>query len=291
MAQFLPWRSIKARASGDGPWGARLCLPILLFVLCGVPSRRAHAASAYEGFDYPVGTPNNVWLGGSGLQPRRLHEFRGAIAAGSLSDPTGTLATSGNRVEGNQSTWGRQVDAVPSFDQEFWVSFLMRHDRESTGFTGLEIDGGYPGFYYVGEPGGGPGDNTLVIGQAGNDQTYASSGVRFEPNRDYFLVTRIRWRDGAEEATLFVNPAPGTAPPAAGADFSGLDFAPGRPMFRFIAATSLPTLTAFDEIRVGTSFAEVAPAVPEPGAAAWVLTALSTLALRRRPRRAPAGPR
>ena len=241
---------------------------------------RAGAAAAYEGFDYPVGTPTTNWNGGNGFAGRWIQEVQGQIAPGSLSDPTNTLATTGNHADGN--FMNRQVDRGTT-GADFWVSYLMRRSANSTGsaaWSGLLVSGG-SGQYFIGEPGGGTGDNTLIIG-SGDDFTYVSSGVPFEDGRDYFVVTHIETGPGNDRATLYVNPTPGAQAPTGGATYSGSDFIPGLPGFGFQGFGANNVTFSFDELRVGATYADVAPVVPEPGAIGAGAIALSALALRRR---------
>jgi len=154
----------------------------------------------------------------------------------------------------------------------------MRQNATSFGYTGMVIPG--DGLYFIGEPGSGPGDGTLVI-SGGNDATAVSSGVPFEANRDYFLVAHFQRLPGNDLATLFVNPVPGTEPPAGGVTYSGNDLL-GLPNFSFNVVHPQTITASFDELRVGATYAEVAPVVPEPATSVACLVALSILVLRRR---------
>jgi len=180
-----------------------------LSLLAWAPAARG---DLYQGFDrYPLGP---------GVEP------------GSLADPTGTLATSGNRLRsldvtsydaGPLETWGTPGTNV-------WVSWLQRRDQNRLGFQGFVVTAPLPGstttrygVFFAGEPGSGPGDNTLVIGQASNDLNVVSSGVPVVPNQTYFLVAHFQFREGNDLATLYVNPTPGSVEPTGGTTFSNLD--------------------------------------------------------------------
>ena len=256
---------------------------VAAWVLVFAASARVEAAPAYEGFDYPVGTQHSGLTGGTNFM-RVASDAASTVAPGSLSDPTGTLLTSGNHLEGPTGTAGTllsyQLSPFTLTGNEFWVSFLMRQGAVSTGWTGMAMLSNGVGMYVIGEPGGGPGDGTLVI-SGGSDGSAVSSGVPFEANRDYFLVGHVQRGPGNDLATLYVNPTPGTEPPAGGVTYSGTDFLGGPTLFTFHVVAA-PTITAsFDELRVGTTYAEVAPVVPEPTTSLACLVALSMLALRR----------
>ena len=249
---------------------------------CLLPER-AEAAS-YDGFDYPVGTPYASLTGGTNFTP--FSTFTSTVAPGSLPDPTGTLLTSGNRLEGRTGSSGSAailgyaVAPVARVGDEFWVSFLMRQDVTSSGLmTGMYVGGG-SGRYFIGDPLSGPGNGTLVISPGGGEN-YVSSGVPFEGNRDYFVVAHFQRGPGNDLATLYVNPVPGTEPPASGVTFDGVDLVGSLVSFTFVVFTPSDVTASLDELRVGSSYADVAPVVPEP-TTAFALMALATLMLRRR---------
>ena len=136
-----------------------------------------------------------------------------------------------------------------------------------------------------GEPGGGPGDGTYVVEQAGNDFAAVSSGVSVVPGRTDFLVAHLQFRDGNDLATLFVNPAPGAAEPSGGVTYGGLDMPVLNPLVQLLGASDNTGVTsAFDEVRFGDTYAAVAPAAPEPACGALFLGAMA-LGLGRRDRR------
>ena len=263
---------------------------VITLISSAAPSARA---AAYEGFDYPLGTLGENRFGGYGFRDYwRAGTDRTEIVAGSLSDPTGTLLTSGNHVSGEGLfAISRPITERPGdAGGEFWVSFLMRRDTASMGWSGLQIqasDSAGAGFFIL-EPGGGPGDGSLVISN-GSDPIAAVSGVPFQPNRDYFLVARFQLGQGNDPATLWVNPAPGVVPTEGGATFTLGDLGNSSPHLTFHASVPGGVVTHFDELRTGRSYAEVAPVAPEPAGAGWVGALLATF-LRRtgRPRRASA---
>jgi hypothetical protein len=72
----------------------------LALSLSAAGASAAYGGTAYEPFDYAPGTPKTNWSGGSGFI-NKWQADGGSIVAGSLTDPTGTLATSGNHAEGS----------------------------------------------------------------------------------------------------------------------------------------------------------------------------------------------
>jgi hypothetical protein len=241
----------------------RLVFPALSLAPLGLAS--VARGDVYQGFNYPVGAD---------------------IAAGSLSDPSGTLATSGNHFLGINGAF-REIGPLQTFGTpgtDVWISWLQRRDRTAPGWQGLAVirrEGSMgTGVYFIGEPGSGPGDNTFVIGQAGNDETVVSSGVPVVPNETAFLVAHLQFQQGNDLATLYVNPTPGAAAPSGGFAYSGLDMPEIQP-FLELQGTGTGVTHEFDELRIGSTYAAVAP-VPEPAALAAAL--LPAMGLLRRPR-------
>jgi hypothetical protein len=79
-----------------------------------------------------------------------------------------------------------------------------------------------------------------------------------------FLVYRIQFLEGDDEITMWANPEPGTRPPpedaAAVSPTIVRDF-----RFNRIRFCSAPTPMSFDGLRVGTTYADVAPTItPAP---------------------------
>src|SRR5215217_8585552 len=79
---------------------ARWAALIAAWALVYAAGARGEAAPAYEGFDYPVGTPYSGLTGGTNFV-RIASNVASTVAPGTLSDPTGTLLTSGNHLEGS----------------------------------------------------------------------------------------------------------------------------------------------------------------------------------------------
>lgn len=260
-------------------------VPLLAFLAIAQPA----GADAYEGFDYPTGPDVNM-NGGSGFAPNGPFLgwlADGTIVAGSLSNPGGTLATSGNHVEGRGVSLNRRLEQVMGTpDTDVWLSWLQRSGSPESGWHGLMIanptlpHGSFTGVYFIGEPGSGPGNGTYVIGKAADDANVISSGVPVVADRTAFLVAHLQFRDGNDVATLYVNPAPGTPAPAGGVTYTGLDMPVVNPILAF-GGFPFDANLAFDELRVGTNYASVAPLVPEPASVALAATAVALLRRRR----------
>ena len=269
-------------------------LPALCFCVCSFCAGPAFGA-ARESFDYPAG-PFNVQNGGSGFAGP-WGGLGGRVAAGSLSDPSGLLATSGNHIEDDNPfdvfvPQRKLAGVVGTPGTELWLGFLLRRDRDEPGWFGLRLwrqsgpGEGEGGAYFIGEPGSGAANGTWGVGRPVDDTSFLSSGVPFVPNQTAFLVARVQFTAANDPITLFVNPTPGVEP-TGGVTYTGTDFQPFLEPTLFVDASNngaTNVVFSFDELRFGSSYAEVAPLVPEPSSA-LALPALAAIGLARRRRR------
>jgi hypothetical protein len=252
-------------------------------------------ADVYEGFGYPTGPRAAPWAGGSGFLdgsgPGVSNGWTstGAIAPGSLLDPSGTLAVSGNQLQVTTAnfkfdTQRRLQQTMGVSGTDVWLGWLQRASTTGSAFHGLLLaEPSGTGTYFIGEPGFGPADGTYAISKAGDDMNAASSGVAVAANRTVFLVAHLQFRDGNDVATLFVNPTPGAAEPTGGAVYQNFDMPVINPVADFTGMTSnTPTTISFDELRVGATYAAVAPVAPEPAGALLFAGATALLTCRRR---------
>jgi hypothetical protein len=190
------------------------------------------------------------------------------IVAGSLSDPSGLLLTSGNSVHTastNNSFFaaGRwnvytvlpaKTNANPTY-----YSILIRPDNlgNTNGAAYLDIFGQ-------------PNNNNLLAGYLFGGSTWGIqsstnqnlSGVPVVSNQTAFLVVRANYAPGGSPSTilLYVNPTPG-APEPATADATNIFTESGEQNGLALVVQNGAAAT-FDEIRVGTNYADVTPAVP-----------------------------
>jgi len=229
----------------------------------------------YEPFAYNQGVvtgtldgqPNNGTQGSNGWDGVTWGQFLGGagsytIGNGSLSDPSNRLVTTGNRVQTQGGFAGRfnvytglpgHTNANPTY-----YSILIRPDNlgATNGISYLQI---------FGQPNG----NDLLVGkltgstfwglQSGTNLGQAFSTVQAMSNQTTFLVVRGNYvQGGASTFLLYVNPTPGAPEPAtpdATVSFNiqtqnGVAF-----------NTQNGAAASFDEIRVGTNYADVTPAV------------------------------
>ncbi|HXI85013.1 MAG TPA: hypothetical protein VNL17_13075 [Verrucomicrobiae bacterium] len=229
----------------------------------------------WEQFAYNQGTslgtlngqPNDGTQGSNGWDGVTWGQFLGGangytIGNGSLSDPSNMLVTTGNRVQTSGGFAGRfnvytglpgHTNANPTY-----YSVLIRPDNlgATNGIAYLQI---------FGQPNG----NDLLAGkltgstfwglQSGTNLGQAFSTVQAVSNQTAFLVVRGNYVQGGPSTfLLYVNPTPGAPEPAtpdASVSFNiqtqnGVAF-----------NTQNGAAASFDEIRVGTNYADVTPAV------------------------------
>ncbi|HVM62659.1 MAG TPA: hypothetical protein VMV72_17490 [Verrucomicrobiae bacterium] len=221
---------------------------------------------AYEPFDYGQGNPTllDSQNGGFGWDNVNWGQGLGGasnytIGAASLSDPSGLLVTSGNRITCTNNGDAGRFNSFPNYatpgSTVYW-SFLVRPENapDPTNYYGLIIyaSAGDNGLL-VGKNGSGP--NWGLEAGAGND---AYSSVACTMSQTAFLVVRGDFGTDNDTFRLYVNPTPG-APEPATADATISDFIGTQNGISF--TTGNGGVASYDEIRIGTNYADVTPAV------------------------------
>ncbi len=251
------------------------CLSATIATATFVYSARADLI-AYEGFDYVPGTVEAAaGNGGTGWTGNWSNPI--TVASGSLTQ--GGLQQTGGKAIG---TIGSHYDAsrpIGSINSgSLWFSYLYTSAPSSTTKWGL-INNNYdrPIQLYVD-----PWESTVhTVGNLAP----ANIGVR---DQQYFVVGRIDFDAGTtpgnEAIRLWITDAP-ASPPAtqpldSEADYADLNTANIGTLIRVEINISNPA-SAIDEIRLGTTYADVVP-VPEPAAAVLAIASLAGLQLRRR---------
>lgn len=231
---------------------------------------------AYEPFDYSnIQTLDNVGAGFGWDNVNWDQAGLGSggtnynVIAGSLSDPSGKLVTSGNAVQAftPQTTYqafsGRynvytglpgSTNANPTY-----YSVLIRPDN-------LGLSNGAAFFQIFGNPSG----NDLYAGYLfgspywglQNQSTQILSTVSIVSNQTTFLVVRANYAPAGTPFTvqLYVNPTPG-APEPATPDVT-YTYTQSSQQNGVALQVQNGAAATFDEIRVGTNYTDVTPAVP-----------------------------
>jgi hypothetical protein len=243
------------------------------------------ALIAYDGFEYPVGDiPGQA--GGSGWiaawQANASPAGSSLVQSGSLSytDAKGnSLVTSGGKgfvtgLTGTAQPYREIPTLLGTTGTKAWFSYIGMRTGPTTN-NAVEPDNIYPrganvsmfssGTEHlgVGNPTGAP-TNTWTLLPAGVLANVQPTTARFD--KVSFVVVRIDFQDGNDDAYLWVNPPLDVEPnitTASAQSVGSFDFSFNRirPFAGNVqAANSRPQAELlFDEIRVGRTFAAVAP--------------------------------
>lgn len=238
-----------------------------LFISITATVRPALAQTVYEGFDLTF--PD--YDGGSGLsgswQQGGFNVFAADYDAGETSLSFNGLRTGGGSVVGaafpaiNGAT--RNLGQLIGADNTtVYLSFLVRplgilNQGIFNGFFGVTL-GGSANELFVGKPGGAAFESYVVEQRGGYGQI--SSGTPTVVGRTALLVIRADFLLGNDIFTLYVNPNPGYPEPTNGVVKSDLNLGT-------ISTVGIYSTGAFaiDEIRIGTTYADVTPKVSFAG--------------------------
>lgn len=268
-----------------------------------IPLARTGAATlVYESFDYTAGSELLGQSGGTGFGSYTWSDSsapgnRDTISSGSLS--YGSLPTAGNSAlavsptNATTSNVRRRFSDIPgTAGTTTWVSFLFAlkqtaaplttGDYATLAVSAFTLPGalGTVHFGIFEKPDGEPGEKVFGIGST---QITAAglSEVPLVAQQTYFLVARIDWNAGSnpEDIYLYVNPTIGGSEPSGASASASIKIGAGstadgtnRLASLGLYAGEIGPEWAYDEIRIGSTFADVTP-IPEPTAGACVLAA------------------
>jgi hypothetical protein len=270
---------------------------ITLLIACAVPTGVLAQWTAYEGFDYPVGSALNGLSGGTGWANNWSTGSPSlTVASGSITPPSpaNTLFTTGNRLDvpvtGSFTTASRTLStnlaAVNGGD--VWLSFVVTRTADtpsgSSLFGGVVIGNdagsGNSGRLFIGDPVSA--SDVWALQRAGGGATGQSNFVVSDHPTALLVVHIVFNAGGADTVALYVNRAPGGGtPPSADAFLPTLDINPGGGAVTDLGVWYQGYGYQIDEIRIGTSYADVTP-VPEPGLVLVVASGFAALRLLRR---------
>lgn len=270
-------RRVRSRSTGTA-----FCLAVLV-----VAGQASAAIVLYEPFDYPVGTLNGQ-AGGTGFSGAWIASGTTAAVIASPGLTYGDLATQGNRLDGLTSMSMRRPfssTGLTGNGSTLWFSFLIAATDTTVG-TATAI----PSFFSnsTGPHGQASGfavsyninsATDLYMDARIGGTTVASLSI---PGTNYYtsgpalVLGRITFSDTANQDRLEVwrNPTLGAVPGAPLLAGSGQWVDPGANNSFYMNKYDPPD-RMIDEIRLGTTLADVLP-IPEP--AGWVAIGLAAVA-------------
>jgi len=283
-----------------------LCLGVALSTIALGGARAS--LLVYDSFDYESGTFISSQTGGQGfvtewIDDAGVPEDADFVRAGGLS--YGGLATSGNSLQnvaagavGGTVIRGTE-NAAGSAGSTTWVSFLFALEGNSGSVGEFDMFSlalsrsdsfGLSSTFQMGVFAS---EGSLYFGLGDAVSPVQLSSTSLVLGETYFLTASIEWdANGSNEVIrLYLNPSPngGTPDPSSAIavlDTQNLAFGSVNTLGAIgVYAYDFETEWAFDELRIGTTFGDVAPTTaPEPSAAMLMLGAMGMLQLMRRKR-------
>jgi hypothetical protein len=237
-------------ATNLGGTSAAVALPITI---------TAAPSAIYEPFAYTAGTGALAAKnGGAGWFSAWDNGANDLVASGFTYGSGGTLVTGGGRasIKNNIANY-RTLRSSAYPNGTYWISFLARHSAvPANTWGGLSLYNGASETLFIGQRFG---QNVWGLERAGGIGGVNSSG---SVTTTTFLVAKIVLQPGNDQVRLFINPSLAATP----ADSSGLlfdnitDFTFDR--VRLMHGLGSGQTLEVDEIRFGTSYANVAPVLP-----------------------------
>jgi hypothetical protein len=228
-------------------------------------SRAEAALIAYEPFDYPANEPLVGQTNGTGfVEPWSSGGFNARLFDLANMKP-GVLQYSGLATRGSNHV---EVDAVPATrsgiaglgrllatnlaepSATYYLSFLHRPDGEEE-YSAVVLGTGQGKELSVGKSGS---VRQYHVSQRGGQNRVYS---RVEPvvGKTVFIVVKMEFKDGPDRFTLYMNPSPGKPEPPTAVVKDDLDLEDADSLFLYSRGA-----WSVDEIRLGTTWADVTPA-------------------------------
>lgn len=258
-----------------------------LFVL-GCAALASHAAPAsatllaYDPFNQPVGNITGTASSGGGAVWPGTGTWNGGgtISAGSLS--YGNLLTSGNQANYDAvANANRAIGATAGGpNTDLWYSFLITANRND---SGISLFTGGTEQNFMGN-GGGSGQTM------GLQNPNINTGIAQSTTTHFYVLHMVTPASGNITTTLYIDPPAsslgvGSAPAAGSLYTNSATPDTTRAPYTFdtvrLGAFNSAGTVRFDELRVGTTWADVSP-TPEPASAGLLAVAAAGLLARRR---------
>jgi hypothetical protein len=160
------------------------------------------------------------------------------------------------------------IDRTPSHEggvagTTTWVSYLMRQEGAGNGggyklpdYAGLELNDSSGNSIFIGKPKSGNFGDLGIETLSNEAETSTGVGVQFM--KTYMVVAGITWgANGKDTVTLYVDPPNlGSVAPATPSAVMTVEL---KDLSDIAVSAGVNATWGFDEIRVGTSFANVTP--------------------------------
>jgi autotransporter-associated beta strand protein len=233
---------------------------LIVVALC-VPSARGDLV-AYDGFSYTAGSSLVGQNGGQGFSDAwyqggyNVGQSAGTLVGGSLSYQG--LATTGGYVTIPESTLLNGIErdlASPITSGTIYVSCLLCPEGtlgqgNGNGFFGVYLHGSANDVFF-----GASGTAPYVVQQRGGYGTVASADVPVVGQTEFLVLKAQLFTSGNDIFTLYADPTPGGTEPATGAVKSDLSIGTLSSLVIYSGGA-----VNIDELRVGTTYADVTPA-------------------------------
>jgi hypothetical protein len=248
----------------------------LTVLLAGLAGTASAALIAYEGFDYTAAQTVGGLSGGTGWTTVWKGDpalSTDTISGGTLDITTPGSTNTGLQVAGNAATvmptsaLVRAYRSFPSVNSgTVYFSMLATRLNSGTRFLGIQLFGGETAYPFFGMNSG-----QTNWSMSGPGTTYAS-GTLAATNVATLLVLRVDFNvlgtgSTNERVRLYVNPTPGALEPATAAADSVATTTYNIPQLDrlgigagYTNATDSTSIGTLDEVRIGTTWADVAPA-------------------------------
>jgi hypothetical protein len=218
----------------------------------------------YEPFNYSAGSFNGA-NGGSGWATGWSNVGSSTtIVATGLQNPSAVMPVSGGAAQlaipfvlGDVTQTRNLTTTIGLASTTTWLSFLLSPASILPGDSmGVQFGSSSGAMAFAGYNG-----NAFVLERVGGSGRVIVSGITPSPGQTYLLTVKMEFTDGADAITLYVNPTPGLAEPNSPftATKSNLDLGTFTEIGLSGGRLLLNNNSRLDELRIGSSFSDVAP--------------------------------